>query len=198
MKKINSMVDSRFEKEDGFALLITLVVVSIILAIGLSLLFVTTKQYTLAVSANESEKAFQAAQIGLECMRYHRAQTDTLATLLREGGNWPPSLDCGGVSPDSPPGVQSATLYNGNNRFVYQYKYSYTINGSQCVQTSMYVSDLRTSTSDHSQSISGEGLTTLECAAGTICTAIFSRGYNRPCTQLNSIFTIQREIAIEY
>lgn len=186
------------EKSQGFALLITLVVVSVVLAIGLSLLFVTTKQYELAVAASESEKAFQAANIGLECMRYHRAQPNTLLTLLRESGTWPPSLDCAGVSPNSPPGVQGSTLYNQNNQFLYSYKYSYTTGIGQCIETSMFVSDVRNATADFSYSISGEGLSTINCTAGTVCTAIFSRGYNRPCNQLNSIFTIQREITISF
>ena len=184
--------------EDGFALLITLVVVSVVLAIGLSLLFVTTKQYVLAVTASESEKAFQAANVGLECMRWHRAQPATLVTLLREGGNWPPSLNCAGETPDSPPGVQASTLYSQNNQFFYNYKYTYTTKLGQCIETSMYIADVRTATADFDRSISGEGLSSINCTAGTFCTAIFSRGYNRPCDQLDSILTIQREITIEY
>lgn len=184
--------------EDGFALLITLVVVSVVLAVGLSLLFVTTKQHELAVAASESEKAFQAANIGLECMRYHRAQPDTLKTLLREGGTWPPSLSCAGVVPNSPPGVQGSTLYSQNNQLLYSYKYTYTTSIGQCIETSMYLADVRTATADFSYNISGEGLASISCTAGTICTAVFSRGYNRPCNQLNSIFTIQREITIQF
>lgn len=184
--------------EDGFALLITLVVVSVVLAIGLSLLFVTTKQYVLAVTASESEKAFQAANVGLECMRWHRAQPTTLAILLREGGNWPPSLNCAGKTPNSPPGVQASTLYSQNNQFFYNYKYAYTTSLGQCIETSMYIADVRTATADFTRNISGEGLSSINCTAGTFCTTIFSRGYNRPCDQLDSILTIQREITIEY
>lgn len=186
------------KNENGFALLITFVVVSVVLAIGLSLLFVTTKQYLLAVTANESEKAFQAANVGLECMRWHRAQPTTLAALLREGSTGAPSLDCAGETPNSPPGAQTSTLYNQNNQFFYKYWYSYTTDQEQCIETSLYIADVRTATSDFDQAVSGEGLASISCTAGTFCTAIFSRGYNRPCDQLSSIFTIQREITIEY
>lgn len=188
----------------GFALLITLVVVSIVLAIGLSLLFVTTKQYLLAVTASQSELAFQAAQVGLECMRWHRAQPATLAILLREGGSWSPSLTCAGVTPDTPPGVDADTIYTNDTlrQYLYKYEYFYTVSGNQCINTSMYVSNLRGSTTTGFTrpipASEDEGLSEITCAAGSVCTVIFSRGYNRPCNQLNSIFTIQREITIDY
>lgn len=186
----------RVQPNKGFAMLITLVVVSVILAIGLSLLFVTTKQYELAVAASESEKAFQAANIGLECMRYHRAQPNTLKILLKETSTAVPSLACAGVNPNATP--QGSTLYSQNNQFLYSYKYAYTTNIGQCIETSLFVSDVRNATANFEYSITGEGLSTISCTAGTFCTAVFSRGYNRPCNQLNSIFTIQREITIQY
>lgn len=193
-----ALPESSPEHNRGFALLITLVVVSVVLAIGLSLLFVTTKQYLLAITAIESEKSFQSAQIGLECMRYHRAQPTTKAQFLRESGSWPPSVSCAGVNPNNPPGVQATTLFNNSGRLLYNYKYQYTINENQCAEPSLYIADLRESTTDLSYTLSNEGLGTIECTAGTICTVVFARGYNRPCDQLNSIFTIQREITIEY
>lgn len=187
------------EHKRGFALLITLVVVSVVLAIGLSLLFVTTRQQMLAVTVNESEKSFQAAQLGLECLRYHRAQPGTSAVLLREGGSWPPSLSCGGSSPLSLPESSSIIVQNGtsNGQWLYNYKYKYNV-GNRCIDTSLYIADMRQATADRTFNIVNEGLSTITCRAGTICTAIFSAGYNRPCNQLNSIFTIQREIAIQY
>lgn len=180
--------------QNGFALLITLVVVSVVLAVGLSLLFVTTKQYLLAVTANESEKAFQAGQLGLECMRYHRGQTATRTDLL-DGGN-APVLPCAGVNPVS---SEASTIYNNSGRLLFRYRYQYTINGTQCVEPSLYIANLQGATDDLTYPIAGEGLGTVECTAGTICTVIFARGYNRPCDQKdNSIYTIQREITVEY
>lgn len=197
-KSIN-LRKGKVKNQKGFALLITLVVVSVVLAIGLSLLFVTTKQYLLAVTANESEKAFQAAQIGLECMRYHRAQSATRAKLLREDtSGWPPPLACAGVTSNI---VNSSPILSGapSGAWMYKYQYSYDINNS-CVDTSLYIADYREATSDTAYNISGqgEGLGEIECTAGTLCTAIFARGYNRPCAQLDSILTIQREITVEY
>lgn len=181
--------------EQGFALLITLVVVSVVLAIGLSLLFVTTKQYLLAVTANESERAFEAAQIGLECMRYWRSQPSTRDQLLSQGSQRP-ALSCAGVSSN----VTNTTVVLPNapsGAWLYGYQYRYSFENS-CVDTSMYIADYRESSSDQPYTLSGESLGTIECRAGTICTAVLSRGYNRPCDQLNSIYTIQREIASEF
>lgn len=184
----------------GFALLITLVVVSIVLAISLSLLFVTNKQYLLAVTANESEKAFQAAQIGLECMRFWRNDDDIRDMLLRDNlTNWPPSLSCADTTPNSPPGVQATTLYSSDGGFLYRYRYQYDFSNNRCSETSMYIADVRDSTEDLSYGpVSGEGFSTIECRAGTICTVIFARGYNRPCDSLDSIYTVQREATAEY
>lgn len=194
-----TQLKGKVKGEQGFALLITLVVVSVVLAIGLSLLFVTTKQYLLAVTANESEKAFQAAQIGLECMRYHRAQPTTRAKLLHEDtSGWPPPLACAGVVSNI---INSSPILSGgpSGVWMYKYQYRYTIDNS-CIDTSLYIADYRESNSSQAYNISGqsEGLTEVECNAGTLCTAIFARGYNRPCDQLDSILTIQREITVEY
>ncbi|MEX2341225.1 MAG: pilus assembly PilX N-terminal domain-containing protein, partial [Candidatus Paceibacterota bacterium] len=192
-------VGVKLKTNQGFALLITLVVVSVVLAIGLSLLFITTKQYLLAVTASESEKAFQAAQIGLECMRYHRAQPSTREKLLREDtSNWPPSLACAGVVSNI---VNSNPVLSGGPSGVWMYKYQYRYNfNNSCIDTSLYMADYRETSSNQSYNITSqnEGLTEIECTAGTVCTIIFARGYNRPCDQFDSILTIQREITVEY
>ena len=193
--------NSHPKKERGFALLITLVVVSIILAVGLSLLFVTTRQQMLAVTVNESEKAFQAAQLGLECLRYHRAQPGTAAVLMRKPAQYTgaPSLNCGGSSPVSLPQTGARVLVSGasNGQWLYNYKYQYNVD-NKCIDTSLYITDMLDATEDRTFTITGEGLGSIICRAGTVCTAIFSAGYNRPCGQLDSIFTIQREIATQY
>lgn len=181
----------------GFALLITLVVVSVVLAIGLSLLFVTTKQYLLAITANESEKAFQSAQIGLECMRYYRSLPATREQFLREGSTWPPVLSCAGVTAVAP--ETNSAINIGGGVWLYNYVYNYTINNNRCSEPSVWIADLRDSTTDLDYNLTGEGLSSITCTAGTVCTVIFGRGYNRPCDQLsNSIYTIQREITAEY
>lgn len=187
-------------REGGFALLVTLVVVSVILAIGLSLLFVTTRQYLLAVTANESEKAFQAAQIGLECLRYHRAQPTTLAKFLRDDlSDQTPPLSCAGVVSDVVNSSGDPLIVDGDDYWLYNYKYSFDFSGDQCTEPSLYVADFRDyGGPDLTLDVSGEGLDTIRCTAGNVCTAIFSRGYNRPCDDLDAIYSIQREVTVQY
>ena len=184
----------------GFALLITLVVISILLSIGLSLLQITLKQISFSSIARESEVALYAANSAIECMQYHRAQPGTRSDLLNEGsGDWPPVLECADTNPLD---QQETTLINGaSGVFLYNYWYQYDLSANNtCIEASIYMADMRDATSDIDQDITGagEGLSTISCDSGEICTTIFARGYNRPCSQLDSLFTVQRELTIEY
>lgn len=198
------------KNESGFALLLTLVIITVILAVGLTLLQITMKQLSLSAIARESEIAFFAASTGIECMQYWRSFPPTRAALLKEdwdGQAYDPSeptyLNCADTPPVS---YEEVTDLIDNN--VYGYKYTYnlsynplTTTDDTCVDTSIYLIDLREESSDIDEDISGlgEGLQEISCDAGTVCTTIFSRGYNRPCgAGLNSIFTVQRELTIEY
>lgn len=199
MKIINDSKRTLDRKENGFALLITLVVVSVVLSIGLSLLFVTTRQYVLAVVASESEEAFQAGQIGLECLRYWRVQPAMITQFLREGdGGSVGPIECANVS-ETP--VQSSGTPFSDGHWLYRYAYSFDLSGGSCVEPTIYIADLRSYTGSEAVlelSLTSESLESISCAAGTVCTAIFSRGYNRPCDQLDSIYAIQREITIQF
>lgn len=179
--------------EQGFALLLTLIVVSVVLAIGLSLLSITLKQFTLSSTARDSEMAIHAANSGLECMQYHRGRPATRTDLLNGGAG--PSLSCAGSSP-----IYSATdhyINAGANEYVYNYIYRYNLDATTCVETSMYLIDARTSPDEVTYE-ADEGLETLTCTNGVVCTTIFSRGFNRSCSSINSIRVVQRELTIQY
>lgn len=53
--------------ERGFTLLVAVIVSSLVLAIGLSILNITLKEFILSSIARESEYAFYAADAGMEC-----------------------------------------------------------------------------------------------------------------------------------
>ncbi len=198
------------ENNSGFALLLTLVIISIILAIGLTLLQTTMKQLSLSAIARESEIAFYAASTGIECMQYWRSFPPVRASLLKEswdGVDYNSDeqiyLECADSAP-----VSYEEVTNLIDDKVYGYKYAYNLSynplvttDDTCVETSMYLIDLRAETTPVVEDISNfeEGLEEISCDEGTVCTTIFSRGYNRPCGYgLNSIFTVQRELTIEY
>lgn len=198
------------KNESGFALLLTLVVITVILAVGLTLLQITMKQLSLSAISRESEIAFYAASTGIECMQFWRSVPPARAALLHEGWDGEPYdpsepvyLECGDTNPVS---YEEVTSLIDENIYVYKYSYnlSYdplTTTDDTCVETTLFLTDLREETSNADEDISdfNEGLKEISCDAGTICTTIFSRGYNRSCgDDLNSLFTVQRELTIEY
>lgn len=198
------MKTNRLKTKDssGFALLLTLVVISVLLAVGLSLLQVTVKQLSLSSIARESTISIYVANSGVECMQYYRS-VPAYRTQFLSGPASAPSVTCGGENPES---SESETLIDGSSgRFLYNYQYRFNIDydtaattDDTCLETSLYIADLTEATADITEDISGEGLPTLNCAEGEICTTIFSRGFNRPCDQLDSIFTVQRELTVTY
>ena len=184
--------------QNGFVLLLTLVVVSIILAIGLSMLNITMKQLTLSNLARESEIALHAASSGIECMQFHRVDPRTRQILLNEDSDpdtTEPLLSCAGTTP-----INSSTNHDLNlttNGLLYNYLYDYDVDGDKCVETSMYLIDLRNETSDVTRTVN-EGLDEISCDGGSVCTTIFSRGFNRACADIDGPFTVQRELTIEF
>lgn len=97
----------------GFALLIAVIFMSVMLAFGLALASLSYKQQVLASSAVESQYAFYAADAGLECALYADQQENLFAyptpqpinanayLITCDGGNnvtYPPSYPTGIVS----------------------------------------------------------------------------------------------------
>jgi Tfp pilus assembly protein PilV len=204
---MNISQSKKFKKsQSGFALLLTLVVVSIILAVGLSLLNITMKQLSLSSIARESEIAFYAASTGIECMQYHRSLVDTREAFLGEGNLVDLRyLECADQEPILENTEISTIPIPESGTYLYNFKYRYNLapnpldaEDDTCVETSLYITDLRAGNTDLSEPIVNEGLEDISCIAGSVCTTIFARGYNRPCNQLTSLFTVSRELTIEY
>jgi hypothetical protein len=73
----------RTNQKTGFALLMTLVVVTAVVSITLAIIELSIKQLALTVTAKDSELAFQAANAGIECIRYlHRQASSSFVTGL--------------------------------------------------------------------------------------------------------------------
>jgi len=54
--------------EKGFALLMTLLIISVVLSVALTTLSLSIKQTRLATDTRDAEVAFHAANAGLECL----------------------------------------------------------------------------------------------------------------------------------
>lgn len=87
------------EVERGSVLLITMVIITMILTLGAGMISIATKQTILSSIGRESQKAFYAADSGIECVLYWELQSvDSFqfATSSDSSVN-PPSGDfCGG------------------------------------------------------------------------------------------------------
>ena len=183
-----------YHSQTGFALLITLVVVSIVLAIGLSLMQITLKQLQLTVNARESEVAFYAANAGIECAQAMRLGFDP----FDENTGIPANLWLGCVGSGVPvPSVRS----NNNRTHLYQHNFTWNMSipgvglAPLCSQVKIFILDARDATYMHT--FTNLGLENKTCEEGTICTVMFSTGYNKACNNLGGLQTVQRELTIE-
>jgi hypothetical protein len=174
----------------GFTLFIAIVTAAIVIAIALALLDVTRKQVKLAGIAYQSEIAFQAANAGLECVRFYDVSQS-------HGGRFDvpsdgstgalASPECFGNEPDE----KGGTAKSGSAQW---YEWTWA-DGTRCTDVSVYkfydasdpepvVIDGRTVRSD--------------CPAGVECTVIKARGYNGACNAVGVEGSIERELTAVY
>ena len=198
------------QKHDGFALLIALIVVGVVLSVGLTVLDLSIKQVRLSTNAKESEIAFQAANAGMECARYWRREE---ADAMEIGQNISP--ECFDQSPDTDSHVEIVDGYEpisgetvniiGDGQ-VYQYEYSFTWGSGapRCTEINTLVA---------STSALGVGVTTTNmtalipgfpdgdakyCEPGAKCSTISVRGYNRSCNTIGGYGVVQREVLLQF
>lgn len=172
---------------DGFALLLTLLVVSVTLAIGLTLLNITVTQQKLSVTARDSERAFHAAQTGLDC-----------ATIARNDNEWvtntPDEVEFACVEERQTASVSSV---NSDRTHIYEQTFDWSDNGNDfCTEVELYVLDA--TGGEYTHTFQGKGIDDKECPAGSICTVIFSRGYNTSCNNFDSDRIVQRELTAQF
>jgi len=187
MNSINKT--AHFSPQGGFALLLALIVTSVALAIGLSLLDVTVKQIALSATTRESEIAFQAAAAGMDCLVFARSHYP--ANTQAPGGTV--DIDCLN---------QSTSVSDTNSDDKTQFfsdEFDWTLPSGQnvCINFTMAVIDATAGAETFDQP-NGAGLKT--CADGRICTYAYSRGYNRDCTEAGTgnLFLVQRELTAEF
>lgn len=89
--------------ERGFALLIAMIFMAVMLALGLALGALVYKQQVLASSAVESQYAFYAADAGMECALYADQQKNTFEYPTGNTPGTAPGFSCDGVQVNQPP-----------------------------------------------------------------------------------------------
>lgn len=194
------MVNKRFSQqqpERGFALIISITVASIMLALGLSILNVTIKQIDLSVTGRESEVAFQAANAGLECIQFHyQDRSDD----FREDSSSPSVLDIDCFNAESANETANHRSQTGGYINTFTYDFTWDAGDSKrCTQLELHVivaetADVENDFSMISSTIGTDGIVT--CLEKDICAVAISQGYNRACSTLAG--AIQRELTGQF
>jgi hypothetical protein len=198
-------INKQTKESGGFALLITILVLGVVVAITLTIVELSIKQLKLAVDSTDSEIAFHAANAGLECARYvRRVSSDNF-----ESGA-PVTFNCFGVS-NSVNRLASlgfATVGVGpTTGQVYRYRHS--IQWGTAPRLRCTAMDVITIVATSTITIGGSGAATLRsringfesdtkvCNVGERCTIMSVIGYSSACSATSSPGVLRREILLE-
>lgn len=160
----------------GFALLIAVIFMSVMLTLGLALGSLGYKQEVLASGAVESQYAFYASDAALECALYADQQQNLFNYSTHSATSSPNAITC-----DNAPATQSSYSYTtGTNGLLYvSERLSLDVN-TRCADVTVY---------KYSAPQNGAG------------TYIFSQGYDVPCTTVanpNGARFVSRGESISY
>ncbi len=202
-----SMVDKTFS-QSGFALLMSLIVVGVVLSVGLVILDLTIKQVRLAVTTRDSEIAFHAANAGAECALHWRRQDTVEADIFNDAavtGAAMPGVRCFGSSASNVAASGGSVINGIPEAEQYEYEFSWPPGSpDRCTRINMVViadsspvsipeSSIRALIPGHSF---GGGKT---CTGGSRCTLIATSGYNQSCPGAGGFGygVVERKVLIE-
>jgi Tfp pilus assembly protein PilX len=193
----------------GFALLITLMVVSVVVSVTLAIVELSLKQLELSVDSTDSELAFQAANAGLECARYTRS---VMSNDFEDGTAV--SFNCfgttvSGVSSNLPSGVPTTNVPAEGDVYWYRTEIQYGSAPVRCAE--IRVVSMVTDTvavpagitigsvgTPLSTFLPGYPTATKNCGPGGRCTAVSVTGYSSTCANKALASTRSREILLEF
>ncbi len=195
---------TRIKQQSGFALLITILVLSVVVSVTLAIVELSLKQLKLSVDSTDSEIAFHAANAGLECAQFSRREesnnfeTGAAVQINCFGSNTSVSASSLGTMPISP--ALDA------NRQAYRYRHNITwgttpnvrcssIDIFTMVATSTFT--VGTASTSLSNYINGYETSTKTCAAGERCTIMSVIGYSSACNATSTPGVLKREILLE-
>ena len=144
------------DAQRGFALLISVIFMSVMLSFGLSLGSLGYKQQVLASSAVESQYAFYAADAALECALY-ADQRQNLFAYTSNMSAPPPLMTCDAAAP-----VSASVLSHTEDQWVIATRLSLD-GGKRCADVTVY-----------------------KPSPGSGTTYLFSQGYNVSCATVGS------------
>ncbi|MHB1163408.1 MAG: pilus assembly PilX family protein [Minisyncoccota bacterium] len=169
--------ESRRPESRGFALLIAIIFMSVMLTFGLALGSLAYKQQTLASAAVESQYAFYAADAALECALYYDQQDGGQPSLFAYPTPDPgvaPVMRCDGVTAISPTETWNGTRWIVTSRLLIDGGTSHP----RCADVTVYKYKLP--------------------QAGGETTYIFSQGYDVSCANVGTGRSASRGLKASY
>lgn len=161
----------------GFVLLVTILIVGIVLAIGISIMTITLKEYILSGVARESTIALNAADAGMECAFYWDRASEGNTFDVGAGAN---SITCMGQTKNTGGGASGTP-----QEFQFEW-------GSPLVCAKISVTKYFSTAGPVDM---GGGRI---CPIGVECTRTVSLGYNRGCGQLSDPRAVERGLRAFY
>ena len=146
--------------ERGFALLVAVIFMAVLLMFGVALSSLAYKQQLISSSAVESQYAFYAADAALECALYEDQQQGLFA--YGSVGDPVPSYACDGLAPVQTPAARSFTTISGKSYQIlqaYRFELDYGT-AKRCADLSIYK------------------------PSGVGATYVFAEGYDTSCSSI--------------
>lgn len=106
-------------RNKGFLLILSLVIISIILSIGLGVFFIIIREFQLASYGRDSQIAFHAADSGIECAMYWDIKQNAFDLDVDEGSNIITCNEQNFSVGGAPDGIDEFDLNLGNNSCVH-------------------------------------------------------------------------------
>ncbi len=187
------------KSQSGFALLMSIIVIGVVVSVGLSLASLTSKQLNLSTNSKESETAFHSANAGVECAQYFRYNQ---AEEVEVGDDF--DFKCFGVGGNISaidPETYAGVTVSKADAFLYKKDFSWADN-TRCSDVTMLI--VVPNDDDEKGKISGVKSifpgypydNDLECEVGGRCAVISAEGYSSNCLDKGNIGVVQREVLI--
>jgi Tfp pilus assembly protein PilX len=199
------MIHNKTIAQGGFALLMTLMVVSVVIAITIAIIELSVQQLKLATDARDSEVAFHAANAGMECAQYVRRNASSSFAL----GTSPITFNCFGAS-DVVTKLSSTGLDGVDSTRGAVYRYQLTKQWSSgtktvCSEIDMVVMSANGTTgtlltvTNLDDEMPGFPINTNKtCQTNGLCTIASVTGYNSTCTGRFAPGVLKRNLLLEF
>lgn len=183
------------QSQSGFALLISILLLAVIVTVTLSIIDLTRQQLALSVDGRDAEIAFQAASAGVECAQ-RVARSNASSIEERD----PVTFDCFSENSATTSSLSGLSTDNNNNSRVSRYQPQLEWD-NRCTEIDLIAVVTATSsvTVNNMQShIANYPTEELVCPAGSVCHVVAAAGYNVPCGQINNFGVLKREMLLEF